>query len=146
MYFEDFQEHQKFNTKGRTVTETDLVLFSTLTGAYNPLFLDEEFAKTKPFKGRIIPGILTLGLATGLTYQLSEEPFGTGFIALAGMSFKARAPVRPGDTLTVEVEVAEKTRTKSDRGAVTLQSFCRNQRNELVMEITTNILVEARSP
>lgn len=56
MFFEEFDTGQKYSTKGRTVTEADAVLFSTLTGAYNPLFLDEVHASKTSFKSRIVPG------------------------------------------------------------------------------------------
>lgn len=68
MFFEEFQIGQKFPVQGRTITETDVVLFSTMTGAYNPLFLNEEFAKTTVFKGRVVPGMLTLAMGPPMFY------------------------------------------------------------------------------
>src|SRR5712692_11033620 len=103
MFYEDFQIGSKQTTFGRTVTEADIVIFAGMTGAINPLFLDEEYARNSSYGHRIAPGLLTLSLATGLAYQLPTGPFGEGFLALLGMSFRASKAVFVGDTLKVLV-------------------------------------------
>ena len=69
-FFEDFSKGEKFETKGRTVTETDISLSVTISGHSQPIFIDEEFAKTTSFGTRIAPGELTIGLLAGLLTRL----------------------------------------------------------------------------
>jgi len=139
MYFEDFQIGQKFESKGRTVTEADVVLFTGLTGALNPLFLDEEYGKTTRFKGRIVPGLLTASIGVGLTYQLPSDPFGEGFVALTKVEIDAKKPVRIGDTLKSIVEVTDKKEREKD-GKVYLQIRIINQNKDEVMLMKMEIL------
>ncbi|BFH73104.1 MaoC family dehydratase [Sulfurisphaera javensis] len=144
MYFEDFQLGQKWETKGRTVTEADVVLFTGLTGALNPLFLDEEYAKNTRFKTRILPGLLTASIAVGLTYQLPSDPFGEGFVALTKLEIDAKRPVKIGDTLKAIVEVVDKKEREKD-GKVYLQIIVVNQNKEEVMRIKMEILSNKRT-
>lgn len=144
MYYENFEIGSKQVTSGRTVTETDIVLFAGLTGASNPLFLDEEFSKKTTFGHRIAPGLLTLSIATGCAYQLPTGPFGEGFVALLGMSFKAMKPVFAGDTLKVTVAVREKRPPKEGRGVVILDMTVFNQREETVMTVEGNFMVRVK--
>ncbi|MBB5253695.1 MaoC family dehydratase [Sulfurisphaera ohwakuensis] len=144
MYFEDFQVGQKWESKGRTVTETDVVLFTGLTGALNPLFLDEEYAKTTRFKGRILPGLLTASIGVGLTYQLPSDPFGEGFVALTKLEINAKKPVKIGDTLKALVEVINKQEREKD-GKVYLKISIINQNKEEVMILNMEILANKRS-
>jgi len=139
MYFEDFQIGQKFESKGRTVTEADVVLFTGLTGALNPLFLDEEYGKTTRFKGRIVPGLLTASIGVGLTYQLPSDPFGEGFVALTKVEIDAKKPVKIGDTLKSVVEVVDKKEREKD-GKVYLQIRVINQNKDEVMLMKMEIL------
>jgi len=144
MFFEEFVEGSEQVTRGRTVTETDVVMFAGLTGAVNPLFLDEEHAKTTSFGKRIAPGLLTLSIITGLTYQLPTGPFGNGFVALLGMTFKTPKPVFIGDTLHATVVVKEKLAPKEGRGRVILVSTGKNQKGETVMEAEGTFLVRVK--
>ena len=145
MYYEDFVVGTKQNTFGRTVTEADIVIFAGITGANNPLFLDEEYAKKSPFGTRIAPGLLTLSLATGLTYQLPSGPFGEGFLALIGMTFRASKAVFVGDTLKVLAVVTEKHPPKEGRGRVVLQMTVTNQKEETVMTVDGNFLIKEKN-
>jgi 3-hydroxybutyryl-CoA dehydratase len=144
MFYEDFTTGSKQTTFGRTITETDIVIFAGITGANNPLFLDEEFSKKSTFGRRIAPGLLTLSIATGLTYQLPSGPFGEGFIALAGMTFKALKPVFVGDTLSVEVLVKEKNPPVEGRGRVVLAMKVSIQNQQEVMTIEGTFIVKQR--
>lgn len=145
MYYEDFVVGSKQLTFGRTVTEADIVIFAGLTGASNPLFLDEEYAKKSSFGHRIAPGLLTLSIATGSAYQLPTGPFGEGFVALLGMNFKALKQVFAGDTLKVAVVVKEKHPPKEDRGRVVLEMTVNNQREETVMQVEGNFIVKLKN-
>ncbi|MFI5420613.1 MAG: MaoC family dehydratase [Nitrososphaerales archaeon] len=145
MYHEDFQVGSQQTTFGRTVTETDIVIFAGMTGASNPLFLDADYAGKSSFGQRIAPGLLTLSIATGLTYQLPSGPFGEGFLALLGMTFRATKPVFIGDTLKVLVLVTEKFPAKDGKGRVVLQMTVTNQKAETVMTVEGNFLVKEKA-
>jgi len=97
-YFEDFNVGDRIVTRGRTITEADIVMFSALSGDWHPLHTDVEYAKQGPFKERIAHGFLVLSVASGLL-PLSE----IAIIAFYGMD-KVRfiAPVRLLDTIHVE--------------------------------------------
>lgn len=139
MYLEDFQIGQKWESKGRTVTEADVVIFTGITGALNPLFLDEEYGKKTRFKSRIVPGLLTASIAVGLTYQLPVDPFGEGFVALTKLEMEAKRPVKIGDTIKAIVEVTDKKEREKD-GRVYLSIRTVNQLGEEVMSIKMEIV------
>ncbi|AAY80427.1 MaoC family dehydratase [Sulfolobus acidocaldarius] len=143
MYFEDFKVGQKWETKGRTVGEADVIVFSTMTGAYNPLFLDEEYGKKTRFKGRIAPGLLTASLAVGLTYQLPVDPFGEGFVALSRLELEAKKAVKIGDTLKCVVEVIDK-KEREKNGRVFLNVKTINQLGEEVMNLKLEIVCDKK--
>jgi acyl dehydratase len=145
MFYEEFEVGTKQTTFGRTITEADIVIFAGMTGANNPLFLDEEFSRKSSFGHRIAPGLLTLSVATGLTYQLPTGPFGEGFVALIGMSFKASKPVFAGDTVTVEVLIKDKLPPKDGKGRVTLDLKVSNQKGDQVMSVEGNFLVKEKN-
>src|SRR3989449_3619435 len=143
-----FEQHDvgaTFRTLSRTVSETDIVTFVNLCGFTEPLFMDMEYvARESVFTRRAAPGALTWALSEGLIMQ-------TGLIHGTGMAFlggeiRVVAPVLEGDTLTVEVEVADKRETKkADRGIVTYRHRVLNQRDELVLEATIQRMIRRRS-
>ena len=145
MYYEQFEVGATYRTNGRTVTETDVVLFATLTGAQNPLFLDAEYGAKTPFGSRVAPGLLTLSMAVGLAYQLAESPFGEGFVALLGLEFTTPKPVRIGDTLRVLVRVVEKAPPSKGRGVVVLGLTGTTGNGAVVLEATGRFLVRERA-
>ena len=109
----------------KTVTEDDIKKFAEVSGDYNPVHMDEEFAKGTFFKGRIAHGILTLSFLSAAAAKLPGLP------VLLSFSGKFLRPVRIGDTVRAEVEV---TGMRKDRGILTLTSACANQNGEVVME------------
>ena len=141
MFLENFKEGTQYVTNGRTITEADSVLFSTLTGAYNPLFLDEVYASKTAFKTRIVPGLLTASICTGLIYQLPAGLFGEGFVALVGSTIKWTKAVLLGDTVKSHVTVVGKETLADNRGLVTLKAKAVNQKNDVVLEIEYRIIV-----
>lgn len=143
MYFEEFTQDYKERSKGRTITEADIVIFSTMTGAHNSLFLDEEFSGKSSFGGRIAPGYLTASMTTGLIYLYPSAPFEQGFVALLGSNFKAMKSVKIGDTITCETTVKEK-RERAENGIVTLHSDVFNQGGDKVMEVEHTFMVKKK--
>jgi acyl dehydratase len=123
-----------YRTLGRTVSESDIVTFVNLCGFNEPLFMDMEYVKKESVFGRrAAPGALTFSLSEGLVMQTGLI-HGTGMAYLGG-EIRVVAPVLEGDTLYVEIEVADKRETKkADRGIVTYRHRVLNQRDELVLE------------
>ncbi|MBN6188320.1 MaoC family dehydratase [Aneurinibacillus sp. BA2021] len=111
----------------KTITEEDIVAFATLTGDVNPIHLDEEFAKTTFFKGRIAHGMLT---ASFISTVLGTQLPGTNTIYLS-QNLKFKAPVKIGDTITAVAEVIEK---RDDRKLIKLRTNLLNQNQKVVVE------------
>lgn len=126
---------------GRTITEMDNVLFSTLTMNPQPLHLNEDFARHTQFGRRIVNGIFTLGLAVGLT--VAELTEGTLVANLGYESVNHPHPMYHGDTLYVETEVVGKRESKSkpDRGIVRFKHTGRNQDGTVVLEFERTALM-----
>ena len=101
----------------RTVTDADITGFAEVSGDHNPVHLDEAFAQTTPFKGRIAHGMLS---AAWISALIAGELPGPGSIYL-GQTLIFRRPVRPGDEVTVRVAVSAIDR---DKGRVTLATTC----------------------
>lgn len=134
LYFDDFTVGQSWVSPARTVTDADLVAFAGISGDYNPLHTDEEFAKTTQFGGRIFHGPGVFAVATGLESRLGIKD-GTA-IAFLGMNWKLKAPVRIGDTIKVNQQVAtlKPSSSKPDRGVVTFDVQVTNQHDEVCQD------------
>src|ERR1051326_2352280 len=105
LYFEDFEQDREYVTRSRTITEADVVAFAGLSGDFNPLHVDEEFAKTTIFGARIAHGLLGLSVASGLINQLG---LGEGTVmAFLGLTWNFKGVIRIGDTITVRQLVAD---------------------------------------
>lgn len=118
----------------KTVTETDIYLFSGITGDFNPVHLDAEYAKTTIFRERIAQGLLT---ASFMATILGTKLPGPGTIYLS-QNLTFMVPVRIGDTITAEVEIIEKIETKKQ---LILQTTCSNQKGELVINGQARVLI-----
>lgn len=143
-FFDDFQIGQEFTSGKRTITENDILQFADLSGDHNPLHLDEEYAKTTPFGGRVAHGLLGLSIASGLWAQLGLLE--RTIIAFLGLEWKFSGPVRVGDRVHVVVTVAEKRKSRlGDRGIVHFSAALFNQKNESVQEGRWTALIRGRS-
>lgn len=100
--FEDLQPGMRA-TFAKTITEADIVMFSAVSGDNNAVHINEEFARTTAFKGRIAHGMLS---ASVISAAIAGRLPGPGTIYL-GQNLQFRAPVRPGDTVQAEVVVKE---------------------------------------
>lgn len=119
LLFDEFVIGQRFETPRRTITETDIVAFAGLTGDYNPVHTDEVFAAATDFGGRIAHGPMGIGIAFGLASRLDLID-GT-VVALLGVTWDFKAPMRPGETIRCLIEVTEKRPvTDLGRGLVEL--------------------------
>jgi acyl dehydratase len=120
LYFDDFAAGLTSETAERTITATDLELFSQLSGDRNALHLDDEYARAAGFDGRIAQGVLGLSVATGLLNQLGLTR-GT-LVALLGTSWRFERPLYPGTAVRLGVAFERKRQTSHpDRGVVVLR-------------------------
>ncbi len=118
-YFDEFVVGEEYASPSRTMTETDIVLFATMSGDYNELHTSEAFGKETQFGRRIGHGLLGLAVSHGLFFRLGLVE-GTAIAFLGIESWNFEAPFFIGDTIRVKVRVAEKKESKSkpDRGVV----------------------------
>ncbi|XVQ09587.1 MaoC family dehydratase [Spirillospora sp. CA-255316] len=145
LYFEEFVVGDVVrHSTTRTVTETDNLLFTTLTMNPQPLHLDEEFAKNSIYGTRIVNSVFTLGLIAGL--HVADLTLGTTVGNLGFEEVVFPKPVLIGDTLRVESEVLETRPSKSrpDTGIVKLEHRAYNQRDELVCRLRRAALMQCR--
>jgi acyl dehydratase len=142
-FFEDIAVGEEYESPGRTVTETDIVLFAGLSGDYNVLHTDAEFMKGSIFGERIAHGLLVLAIQSGLFSRATQAYASLAFV---GLRWKFKGPVKIGDTIRLRAKVVAKRETsKDDRGLITVARRVLNQRDELVQEGETDLLVERRS-
>ena len=132
-YFEELEPGHVFQHQpGRTVTETDNLLFTTLSMNTQPLHLDAEFAKTTEFGQVLVNSLFTLSTLIGLS--VGDTTLGTTVGNLGFEKVEFPKPVFIGDTLYAETEVLEKRESKSrpQWGIVTFEHRAKNQRDEVV--------------
>jgi 3-hydroxybutyryl-CoA dehydratase len=139
-WYEEVQVGERFGASV-TVTETHLVLAAGMFGDFNPLHVDEAFAKRSRFGTRILHGPFSSALVS--------SPVGMHFagtaIAYLEHACRFKAPVRPGDTLTTEWTVLEKLdKPKHNGGICVLHGTARNQDGEVAVEADGKILVSSR--
>ena len=142
LYYEDFKEGMVFESPRRTVTEADIVIFTGLSGDFNPLHTDEEFAKKTIFGRRIAQGTLTFAIMTGLWDMLGIIR-GTAIAFYGVDKLRFTKTVYPGDTLRVKITVIEK-KEREMGGLVVLHNEVLNQRDEVVLVCDAKILVKKR--
>lgn len=132
------------HNRGRTISEMDNILFSSLTMNPQPLHLNEDFAAKTEFGQRIVNGLFTLGLAVGLTVADLTE--GTLVANLSYERVSHPQPLFHGDTLYVETEVLSKRESKSrpDQGIVTFRHTGRNQAGLVVLICERTALIFKR--
>jgi 3-hydroxybutyryl-CoA dehydratase len=111
----------------KTITEGDVVQYAGLTGDFNPIHIDAEYARQSMFKERIAHGMLVSGLISAV---LGTQLPGPNAIYL-GQDLRFMAPVKIGDTVTATVTVTEK---RDDKRIITLKTTVSNQRGEVVID------------
>lgn len=126
---------------GRTVTETDNLLFSTMTHNPQPLHIDAEAAKASEFGQILVNGTFTFALMVGLS--VGDTTLGTLVANLGYDKLVMPAPVFIGDTMRATSEVVElrASRSRPDAGIVTFQHELINQRGEVVCRCLRSALI-----
>jgi acyl dehydratase len=140
-YFEEIEVGEEYESPGRTVTEADIVMFAGLSGDYNVLHTDAEFMKKTMFGERIAHGLLCLAIQSGL-FTRATAPYAT--LGFGGLRWKFKAPVKIGDTIRLRAKVVDKKDLEPDRGLITLDRTILNQRDEVVQQGQTDLIVQKR--
>jgi acyl dehydratase len=142
LFLDDLRIGMSFETPSRTVTETDVVNFAALSGDYNPLHTDEEFAKKGRFGRRIAHGVLTLAILTGLWDRIGIISGSVdAFYGIENLKFTK--PVFFGDTLHAIVKVSDK-QEREESGMVTLSNEVVNQRGESVLACNAKLIIKRK--
>jgi 3-hydroxybutyryl-CoA dehydratase len=144
MYFEEFEIGQSVTTGGRTVTETDIVSFTYLSGDWNAIHNNAEYAAQHPFGQRVAHGLLVLSIATGLANQLGFME-GTVLAFREVGAWKFSLPTYIGDTIHVRATVSDKKPMRRlGGGLVTFKVEIINQNDQVAQRGTWTILVKNR--
>ncbi|MFC1962199.1 MaoC family dehydratase [Chloroflexota bacterium] len=114
----------------KTITDKDIQMFAEVSGDYNPVHMDDNFARKTFFKGRIAHGVIAVSL---LSAAMAKLP---GLVILLTHQSRFLQPVRIGDTITA---TAEATNVRKDKGIVVLKNTCTNQNGEAVVEAETTV-------
>jgi 3-hydroxybutyryl-CoA dehydratase len=140
-YFDDLEVGDSFITKGRTITEADLVNFAALTWDTYPLHVDADWAANTMYGERIAHGMLVLSYAAGLV-PMQPGPI----VAFYGME-KVRffAPTKIGDTIRVNVELTDKEERDENVGLATFHNTIINQREETVAKSINKVILKRRA-
>ena len=142
LWYEEFVVGHVFrHAIHRTVTETDNVLFTTLTHNPAAIHLDHEYSKSTPYGRPLVNSGWTLAFMTGVT--VGDTTLGTTIANLGWDEVRFPKPVFVGDTLRVETSVVEKRESKSraDSGIVVFRHTCFNQREEMVAHCLRSALM-----
>ncbi|MFN8475319.1 MAG: MaoC/PaaZ C-terminal domain-containing protein [Anaerolineae bacterium] len=139
-YFEEFEVGQRLTTRGRTVTETDIVNFAGVSSDFFPLHMDQEYAAKTRFGQRIAHGFLVLSMASGMVPADPERV--EGLYGLDRVRFIK--PVFIGDTIHVEMEVLSLQERPDASGVVEFKQSIINQRGELVIVNSYRLLMRKR--
>ena len=147
-FFEDFREGMKVQSRvGRTITDTDNIWFTLLTGNSNQIHFNQDYTRKtfpgEPFRGRlVVNGFLTIAIAAGLLVDVTSR---NGFQVGMG-NVKFMDPVFHGDTIYARTRVLDKHESKSkpDRGVVYVETTGYNQRDETVLTLRRRVLVPKR--
>ncbi len=140
--FDDLAVGDEWESPGRTVTETDVVLFAGLSGDYNPLHSNHELSKSGPFGRPVAHGILGLAIASGLT---SHAPKVDTMAFLAILEWKFLLPIGFGDTIKVISRIEDlESQARGRRGVVTWHRRLLNQNDQMVQEGRSQTLVRGK--
>ena len=140
-YLEEFTVGDVYkHWPGRTITESDNMLFCMLTMNHHPLHIDANYAKDTQFGQNVVVGNLVMDIAFGMSV---EDVSGKAIANLSIDEVRFHKPTFHGDTIYAETEVlsVRESESRSDRGIVTVETRATNQRDELVMSFKRSVLI-----
>lgn len=143
LYFEEFEIGDQVESLGRTITETDVVNFASLSGDWNLIHTDAEYCKSELFGQRVAHGLLILSVASGQAVRLGfmEDTV----MAFRGLEWKFSKPVFINDTIRLRVTVAEKKEMRRmGGGLVIFKMEVINQNQEVCQRGTWEILCKGK--
>ena len=148
IYWEDLPVGTRYTTSSRTITEADVAAFAALTGDFNRVHVDAEYAKGTIFGQRIAHGMLVAAFMAGLTSRSIPNQLMEGALfSVLENRLKFPKPTFIGDTIRVEIEVVEQKQTsRPDRGIIGFMRKAINQRGEMVAELAATCLLKRRVP
>lgn len=142
-YFEEFEIDAADESEARTVTEADVAAFAALSGDYNPIHTDEEYARRSAYGRRIAHGALVFSISTGLAMRMG--PPNEALVAFLGIdNLRFMRPVFLGDTVRLHTRVAEKEDRDAKRGVVTFENTVRNQSDQAVLVYNPKVIYSKR--
>jgi 3-hydroxybutyryl-CoA dehydratase len=144
LYFEDYVVDVVTTSRGRTVTEADIVNFAGLSGDFMELHVNQEYAKTGPFTRRIAHGALIFSISTGMMVQMPGDP--EAIVAFYGVDkLRFVAPVFIGDTIHLSRRVLEKRLKNAGRGVVAFENTVLKQDGKTVLAYIARMMLKTRT-
>ncbi len=145
MFLEDFEEGQSFTSAARTITEADLTIFAMLSGDWNPVHVDEEYAKASAYGRRVVHGLLGPAIMTGFMQQLGI--FDGSAIAMLNISaLTFRKPLFIGDTVHMRLGIIGVRPTKDGaRGVIGRRFELVKHGGEVAQDMMSDVLIRRRS-
>ena len=143
MHYEEIAKGLTWETGGITVTESHILAFAGLSGDFYDLHVDDDYARSLGFPGKVAHGLLGLALADGLKNRSSVR---LAAIVSLGWRWNFTGPILAGDRISATIRVISKRTTRRpERGLVTLYFDLRNQRGETVQHGENDMMVHRRS-
>ncbi len=144
MYFEDYVVDSITTSRGRTITESDIVNFAGLSGDFVELHVNEEYARSGPFGRRIAHGALVFSISTGMLVQMVPDQ--SPIVAFYGVDkLRFTVPVFIGDTIHITRRVVEKRPKEDRRGVIVQEIIALNQDGKTVLVYTALLMVKAHA-
>jgi acyl dehydratase len=145
LYFDDFTPAETVTSRGRTITEGDIVTFAGVSGDFSEIHMNEEWALGSMFGRRVAHGALVFSVSTGLTTQLRLVD--EALLAFAGVDhLRFVQPVFIGDTVHVVKRVIERTPVDASRGVIVFETKVVNQRGDTVLMYHDKLLLKRQLP
>jgi len=144
-YLEDFNEGDIYeHFPGKTITESDNNFFSLITMNHHPVHLDQNYAKKSQHGQVLVAGPLVFSVAVGMTVR---DVSGKAIANLGYKEINHLGPVFIGDTIYSKTKVLKvrKSKTKTDRGIVTVITETFNQRNEKILSFSRSVLIPKKN-
>ena len=116
----------------KKITQETINRYGEAAGDYNPIHVDVEYAKTGPFKGTIAHGLMSLAYIS----ELMARDFSQGWFFGGKVEMRFRAPIRPGDTITIKGKVIEK-KSEGEKNLIVCEVLCENQEGKAVIIANT---------